>query len=71
MPGTQIFSLSHAHDMLITFFISSLSLKFTTHFQVGTVDPVGDFRAIISRRDEDKFDEGECPVKTEDVFKTL
>ncbi|XP_073251486.1 X-ray repair cross-complementing protein 5-like isoform X2 [Porites lutea] len=25
--------------------------------QVGTVDPVGDFRAIISRRDEDKFDE--------------
>ena len=44
---------------------------YTTHFQVGTVDPVGDFRAIISRRDEDKFDEGECPVKTEDVFKTL
>lgn len=44
---------------------------YTTHFQVGTVDPVGDFRAIISRRDEDKFDEGGCPVNTGDVFKTL
>lgn len=44
---------------------------YTTHFQVGTVDPVGDFRAIISRRDEDKFDEGGCPVKTEDVFKII
>ena len=27
-------------------------------FQVGTVDPVGDFRTLISQRDEDKFDEG-------------
>lgn len=25
--------------------------------QVGTVDPVGDFRTMISQRDEDRFDE--------------
>ena len=31
--------------------------------QVGTVDPVGDFQTIISQRDEDRFDEGVCPVK--------
>jgi len=28
------------------------------YFQVGTVDPVGDFRTLISQRDEDRFDEG-------------
>ena len=28
------------------------------YFQVGTVDPVGDFRTMISQRDEDRFDEG-------------
>ena len=27
-------------------------------FQVGTVDPVEDFRTLISQRDEDRFDEG-------------
>lgn len=28
------------------------------YIQVGTVDPVGDFRTMISQRDEDRFDEG-------------
>lgn len=31
--------------------------------QAGTVDPVGDFRAIISRRDEDKFDEAAKQIR--------
>ena len=32
------------------------------YFQVGTVDPVRDFRTMISQRDEDRFDEGMlCP----------
>ena len=39
-------------------------------FQVGTVDPAGDFCTLISQRDEDRFDEGMlspcCPVELAD-----
>ncbi|KAJ7388679.1 X-ray repair cross-complementing protein 5 [Desmophyllum pertusum] len=37
------------------FSMASLAKRQVT--QVGTVDPVGDFRTIISQRDEDRFDE--------------
>lgn len=45
---------------------SVVSLSFISEesfFQVGTVDPVGDFRAIINQKDEDRFDEGRLAVK--------
>ena len=31
-------------------------------FQVGTIDPISDYRNLIGRKDVDKFDEGICMV---------
>lgn len=49
---------SPARSVVFLSFISEESF-----FQVGTVDPVGDFRAIINQKDEDRFDEGRLAVK--------
>lgn len=59
------YNSTYSHSHCITIFLSKgercievSPLLCYVYCQVGTVDPVGDFRTLISQRDEDRFDEG-------------